>query len=329
MSNNNHSQLIKRLLTQFKIIRIKKWKFVWAILLSTIEITGYILTIIATVLTIAQVMGYKIDYNIIERNNGTPIPFIGFVLLSVIFIAFVSAVIKNWPSTVSSIYHKGINIIVECCNLFEQNGLKVIHTTDTFDMDRIKPKSVVGQFVSLCSQIGYDLKGEIKKNLPKEAFIKTDENLPGLKERYLLGTVCKLKPQKIDTTLLDISDFCLVAFSHIVPGSVKIEEDEYKDALSRMWKNLSDPGVKEDDIINVTVIGNKFLPIPDDYSITLKISLMLETFFEASRKQRCCNTLRICIHADDMAKIDFSKFDSVLQYLSERSVLLHQIETKK
>lgn len=317
------SQRTKRFQNQWQIVRMNLSEFSKSVVLQTLDYIGYILTGVATFLTIAQMIGYKVDYSVVERNIGMRVPFLLFLMLFIALFAVVFAIIKKWPKTATSIVHNDIKIIVECCNIFEQDGFKVIHSTDTFDVDRIMPKSLIGQFVELCSDNNIDIKKHINNNLPMDEYVQTDDELEGLKDRFQLGAVCTFRNVRdSDENILELRKFCLVAVSHLYPGTVKLEVDEYKESLLRMWGNLAKPGIKDDDTINVTVIGNKYLPIPDTYNVTQKIGLMIETFFEVSKKRRVCNTLRICVHSDDMAKINFFKFDAVMHYLSERNVLL-------
>lgn len=315
-----NSQFIRRFVNQIKIIRYRKWIFTKELGKQTFQHIGHILTLLATALTIMQWIEKGISQNDI---NDLPFSY-GTIIIFVILCAFVWALLDVWPKTITHICHKKINVVVEVCNIFEQTGLKVIHTTDTFDMDRVKAGTVVAQFANLCRNNNFDVTKEIIKNLKNDDFVESDNSLPGLKDRYKLGSVCFFGSFPDDVkNARHFSKYCLVAFSHIHPGYVdRLSLNEYIETLGIMWNNLSVANVNSDNTINITVIGDQNLRLPDDCNFTQKIGLIIETFYNASSKQGFCDTLRICVSVNDMAKIDFTKFDSVMNFLSERSELM-------
>ena len=190
-------------------------------------------------------------------------------------------------------------------------------------MDKIKPESVVDKFVKLCNNEGFDLKNHIKMNLPTQDFVETDNTLSGEKDRYKLGSVCPINFYSNNNENEITDSFCLVAYSHIKPGTVELDPVEYRPLLLNMWKNLSSPRVKEEsDTINVSVMGNRFVPFSHNYTITQRIGMMVETFFEASKSRKCCTILRICINEDDAFKIDFPNLNTILNYVYDRSDLI-------
>lgn len=305
---------------QIRIIQLQGAVFVKNVCYRFWKIYSYILSLIVTVLTIASFFYIKLAP---EQPSSFRIFLIVMIVTAII--AFISSLVTLWPRTKSTYQiNKNINVIVECCNILEQEGLKVIHTTDTFDMDKIKPKSLVDQFVKMCNIEGFDLKNHIKMNLPIKDFIESDSTLPGEKNRFKLGSVCPIKYHTNENGKEITDSFCLVAFSHIKPGTVRLDPEEYRPLLLNMWQNLSDSSVKDEtETVNVTVMGNRFVTFPDSYTITQRIGMMVETFFEASKKGKCCTTLRICVNEKDASKIDFLNLQTILNYVYERSALIH------
>lgn len=335
MRSNSKNKRIKTFVNQVYIIWLKKWQFTKDVVRYTIRHIGHILTILATSLTIMQWIEGSIGHNNEYIINGTPVTLetiiiingvhvtIGSIFIVVLSIAVTWAVLDVWPRTTTQIKHKDIIITVEVCDIFEQNGIKVIHTTDTFDMDRIKKGTVVAKFVEKCQENSLDIKKVISNNLNRCRYVETDNSLPGLKDRYELGSVCFFNTLSDENAISNLKSFCLVAFSHIHPGYVDpLSIKEYINTLEVMWQNLSVSGVGNDNIINITVVGDKNLRLPDDYNFTQKIASILETFFSVSHKGKFCDALRICISVEDMAKIDFQKFDAVMNFLSERNEYL-------
>lgn len=55
-------------------------------------------------------------------------------------------------------------VVLEVCNLFEQEGPKVVHCHHTFDTDPevLRESSVMGQFIKLCQDKQVDLDGVIR-----------------------------------------------------------------------------------------------------------------------------------------------------------------------
>ena len=207
-------------------------------------------------------------------------------------------------------------MIVECCDLFEQDGLRTIHCVDTFDTalgSVISPRSVHGAFLKICKERGVDIDSAVDNGLH---FIKpesTDENLPVRKDRYPLGTVCPVT--------IGNDKYCMVSFTHLQPnGSIAITRKEYTDFLLSMWRNLANPILREDEV-DVAVMGNRFVDLPAEFSTEQKIDLMIQTFFVAAKEKSCCRTLRICVHESNMTEIDFPHYNVIIDHLAKRPVI--------
>ena len=181
------------------------------------------------------------------------------------------AVLRNWPRTRAVYKDKKTDIwvIIECCDLLQQKGLKVVHTVDTFDTDLariISPRSLHGAFLKLCEQAGVHADEQIDATLEHLVPRTVDEKLPGRKRQYGLGTVCRVN--------VGAEPYACVAFTRLQPnGTIEITQEEYIRCLKQMWRNLSNP-INRNDIVNVAVMGNKFVDLPAEFSTEQKIDLV-------------------------------------------------------
>lgn len=236
------------------------------------------------------------------------------ILLAVL----VGAVVYNWP--VTRAYYKDkdtdLKVVIECCDLLRQEGMKVIHAVDTFDTELgtiISPRSLHGAFLQLCAQKHVDVDKLTDAALAHLTPVRTNEELPGRKAQYELGTICPVE--------VDGEPFCCLAFTRLQPnGTIAITKEEYVRCLKQLWRNLSDPRYRND-TVNVAVMGNKFVDLPSEFSTEQKIDLMIQTFFAISREKTCCRTLRICVHPDNAPDIDFQHYALIIAHLAKRPVL--------
>ncbi len=241
-----------------------------------------------------------------------------FLFILLILLLMGLALLVNWPHTRAAYKDKqtDIQVVVECCDILQQEGMKVIHTVDTFDMelDRIiSPRSLHGAFLQLCNRNHVDVDGQIDAALERKKPVGVNEELPGRKQQYPLGTICRVN--------VGDEPFCCVAFTRLQPdGAIQISVDEYIDCLKNMWRNLADPRNRSD-VVNVAVMGNKFTDLPSEFSTEQKIDFMIQTFFAVARERACCRTLRICVHPDNAPDIDFDKYPVIIEHLAKRPVI--------
>jgi len=240
------------------------------------------------------------------------------LVIVVLLLYAVLAVLYNWPRMIAMYKDKNtdIRVIIECCDILKQSGMKVIHTVDTFDseLDRIiTPRSLHGAFIRLCQEQQVNLDGIIDAYLERLEPSATNSQLPGRQNRYELGTICPI-------SFAD-NHYCWAAFTHLQPnGTITIAKEEYIACLKTMWRNLSEPLVREDEV-NVAVMGNRFVDLPAEFSTEQKIDLMIQTFFAVAREKACCRTLRICIHPDNVTDIDFGTYPTVIAHLAKRPII--------
>ena len=312
---NTSSRQLKSIHTKLKFLERHWRQLLWDVLKTAIAGFGIIITFSDALLSMLpedtwlHEMLHKLVY--LPFNHPA-------TLLIAIIILLLIGLVMNWPNTKAAYKDPktDLKVIVECCDLFEQDGLRIIHCVDTFDTALgtiISPRSVHGLFLKKCKQAGVDADAEIDNALRHTRPTSRDEALPGRKDRYALGTICPI----------DIGDntYGLVSFSHLnKEGSIEITRKEYVNFLMNMWKNLAAPTLRQD-IINVAVMGNRFVDLPSDFSTEQKIDMMIQTFFAVARKKACCRTLRICVHESNMVEVDFPRYDVIIEHLAKRPVI--------
>ena len=286
------------------------WKrLVWQSTLDFLQWSVLVITVIGSLIAFLP------DNLATWLKNTSANPVI-IVLLVLLLIAF--ALFHNWPETRAAYKDKktDIRVIIECCDILQQEGLKVIHTVDTFDTELeriISPKSLHGAFLQLCKQKNIAVDELLNTALETIKPLRRNKDLPGRKEQYALGTIC---PINIDT-----EPFCCVAFTRLQPnGTIKISKEEYITCLKQMWRNLANP-LNRNDVVNVAVMGNRFVDLPSEFSTEQKIDLMIQTFFAVAREKSCCRVLRICVHPDNAPDIDFEKYPVIIEHLAKRPVI--------
>ena len=241
-----------------------------------------------------------------------------WVLVLLLLAVIAIAVLVNWPHTRAAYKDKtsDIWVIVESCDLLKQKGTKVIHMVDTFDTELgriISPKSLHGAFLQQCKDKQVPIDDLLNAQLAHLQPVKEDPSLPGKTNRYTLGTVCPV----------DIEDerYCCVAFTRLQPnGTIEISKSDYIRCLKAMWRNLADPRIRGEEL-NVAVMGNRFVDLPAEFSTEQKIDLMIQTFFAVAREKACCRVLRICVHPNNIAEIDFAHYPIIMEHLAKRPVI--------
>ena len=284
------------------------------ILMSSIATFGVLITFADASLNVfpKESQLYNWMYQLVHLPFDKPVTIIVLILILMLI-----ATIAHWPKT-KAVYKDSrtdLRVVVECCDLFEQEGMKIIHSVDTFDTALgtiISPRSVHGVFLSKAQKAKVDVDEAIDKALKGVKPSGEDAELPGRTVRYPLGTVCPV--------MVGEEEYVLTAFTHLQPnGNIEIERKEYTEFLMDMWRNIASPLIRQD-TVNVAVMGNKFVDLPADFSTEQKIDLMIQTFFAVSRERSCCKTLRICVHESNMADVDFPHYETIISHLAKRPV---------
>lgn len=210
-------------------------------------------------------------------------------------------------------------VILEVCNLFDQEGLKVVHCHHTFDTDDevMRESSVMGQFIKMCKENQFDLDSQISKWIEKNKH-KSErvDILPCRKQVFNLGELC---PVNIDGDM-----FVLAAFEdlQLFLETGAMEFDAYLNFLDNLWKSLGKLSV-EKSVVNIPAFGNKIVNVANNsFTIDQKIGLIIQSYFKSMKKNRLFETLKICIYESDAKNLDLEKWDNVLlPYLFQFSQL--------
>ena len=292
------------------------WKqLCWEVVKNTIVWFSMILAFSDSLLEVVPEHSaiYAYTHDLWEYVFDTP----AILLCLLLLIAIIVLIIK-WPRA-KAVYKddtSDLKVIVECCDLMHQTGLKVIHSVDTFDTalgSIISPRSLHGAFLQKAKQHGEDIDALIDEQLQLHAPASTDNDLPGRKDRYPLGTVCPIE--------MGGTQYALVSFTHLqADGSIAVKQREYTEFLKRMWTNLANPKIRQDEI-DVAVMGNRFVDLPAEFSTEQKIDLMLQTFFMVAREKTCCHTLRVCVHTTNVTEVDFQNYATIIKHLAKRPML--------
>ena len=209
-------------------------------------------------------------------------------------------------------------IILEVCNLFDQEGLKVIHCLNTFDTDDevMREFSVMGQFIKRCKDKGVDLDAQIdkwaEKNVRKSVAVDT---LPCKKNIFDLGEVCPISTD---------SDTCLLAAfndlrTFIDTGAMDL--DSYLYFLDSLWVSLGRLSLDKT-VVNIPAFGNKIVNVASNsFTIDQKIGLIVHSYFKAMGKHLLFKNLKICIHESDAENLDLGKWEAIFPYLYQYSKL--------
>ncbi len=281
----------------------------------------YTITLISVVITFCASLFALLPSNSTIGNQLQTIAFLIFTspLYTILFILFflIIAVIVHFPRMKTTYKDPitDIRVIIECCDLLKQNGLKIIHCVDTFDTalnQIISPNSLHGAFLALAKSKNIDIDAQVDDYLSNVAPSATDSDLPGRTTRFPLATLCPVGIAN-DT-------FCMASFTHLqTDGSITITKSEYMSYLQKLWLNLAEPTIRQD-TINVAVMGNRFVDLPSDFSTEQKIDLMIQSFFAAARERSCCKTLRICIHENNATEVDFTHYNTIIEHLAKRPI---------
>ena len=201
-----------------------------------------------------------------------------------------------------------LTIIVEFCDLFEQEGAIVIPVSDTFDNDigqgLVNPKTLHGQFIEKYYHGNIPaLNAEINRSLNAVGAIpiQNEPALKGNKDRYDIGTVCPIKtPTKY---------FYLSALTFMKDtGNVDIQPEYIFDFLSKLWNFIPHFGDYHD-VVNIPVIGTGLNRLPASYTSQFIVQEIANSFFVTSKVQTFCKTLRICLYEKNYKFYDFDNLN--------------------
>ena len=213
-----------------------------------------------------------------------------------------------------AIANSDLEIEISFCDIFEQEGLKVIHVMDTFDTDLLRPglidkRTIHGKFLTKISSnenLFQLLRQQIEIGLT-DYQAEYNNNLPVNKNFYEIGTVVIAN--------VNNENYAIVAFSkmqadmHVVMPQT---EEEYSDFLVKMWQNLYRRSTS-DDTVNVTIFGDGLNRMPTNFTKEKKIREIVSSFI-ACNNSTGYKKLRICLKLGNKSSEEIEKY-YYLKYL--------------
>lgn len=206
-----------------------------------------------------------------------------------------------------------IRIIIESCDLLKQRGVKIIHSSSTFDTDSkiVNPNSLFGVFLNKHQEYLHDI------DLQIDSFCdhignhgSFDSGLPYRKRRFKRGTVCPIH--------IDLCDVCLASFcdSSILLHADHITINDYLEYWTNLWKSLANISIPKKEI-SVAVPGGNILSVGSGFfSLDQKIAVIVHSFCRSVTSGCPFQTLRICIHQEDSSFLDWAGWqNSILPFL--------------
>jgi hypothetical protein len=226
-----------------------------------------------------------------------------------IIIALISAYIHRRRLKIQKTFsNTDLTVIVEFCDLFEQQGAIIIPVSDTFDNDTtnglVNPRTLHGQFLQkFYSSNIPTLNNEIQATLRRKGVqpIQTDQNLKGNKDRFEIGTTCPIKTHN--------KYFYLSSLTYMRDtGNVDMRAEYIYDFLSSVWNFIPTHG-EYHEVVNIPVIGTGLNRLPANYTNQFIVQEIVNSFFATSKVQTFCKTLRICLHLKNYKYYNFENIN--------------------
>lgn len=243
--------------------------------------------------------------NLFKDWFSNNILYCGLAIIVIVFIVRRRKTSFSWK-----INGTNLSVEISLCNFFRQDGLKIIHVTDTFDTDYsieglIDSKTLHGQFLdkhrNKIVEIDHKIENELKR------CTKTKRNdLPAKKYTYPIGTVAMVN--------VDNEHYALAVYSRMQPDKHAImpqNKEQYNDFLVNMWMNLTKIATT-DETVNVVVFGEGLNRMPAVFTKQKKISEIIRSFIDCSLEGVSYKKLRICLKYNK--KENLEKFER-LRYL--------------
>ena len=259
------------------------------------------------------------DINNLKAYFSNHILFFAIILIVVLFL-----LCRRKSSFAWKINGTNLTVEIALCDFFKQEGLKVIHVTDTFDTDLtvsnlIDPKTLHGQFLNRFHTKRKEIDRQIMEEL--ESYDgKRNNELPAKKYSYPIGTV----------VMINIAEnhYALTAYSNMQPNKHAVmpqNKEGYNDFLVTMWVNLAQK-TTTDETVNVVVFGEGLNRMPASFTKQKKISEIIRSFIDCSLAGVSCKKLRICLKYNK--KENLEEFDKLqcLQYQFDSMNV--QVQTK-
>ena len=214
-----------------------------------------------------------------------------------------------------------IVIEIQVGDMFNTDGAFVISTSTTFDTDMslIPEDSVQGQFAQ---RYYYDntehLDHDIEKELEGREYDVIEDNRRGKKNRYEIGTVVKLQPQKQVTYLVAAADMN----EH---GKDSGSLEDMKEGWGDLWDYIRERGELVPLVMPVLGTGHARINVPREDMIREIIS----SFIAACSEKKFCEKLTIVVWQKDYREhdINLQKLGDYLQHLCEYTDIRDKTDT--
>lgn len=214
------------------------------------------------------------------------------------------------------INNSDLKIELKFCDIFSQEGAKVIAVMDTFETefrDNLVDRNtlhgkVISKYYTDKEQI---LEDEISQSLKrtKSILLETNTSFIGKQDRYTIGTTVVVKPE-------NEYFYWVAAAAQTESGNVIINPEYLIDALANLWQFIPTYG-KQFDTINIPIIGKGVDRLPPEYTHQRIAREIANSFITSSKQKKVCKTLRICLYPKDSQYFDIPKLLDYINHLKE------------
>ncbi len=269
--------------------------------------------------TFIEITSYFLDY--FKNKDGTNVyelTFRGYIWNNLLFefgiFIFLSIYLNRIKQkTIISLNGSDLEIELKYCDIFSQDGAKIIPVVDTFDTDfnnnLVDQNTLHGMVISkFYSNKILILDNEIASSLSntKSKPLLTNNNLKGKKQKYKIGTTVILEPHQ--------EYFYLTALTSMTEtGNVKIQSSYLYDFLTNIWQFIPDHG-KNFNTINIPIIGKGINRLPPEFTHDRILLEIVNSYMTAVREKAFCKKLRICIFYKESSYIDLEKIVSYIEH---------------
>lgn len=218
-------------------------------------------------------------------------------------------------------------IIIEEANLFDQDGLKIVHCPRQFEThsDVICHHSLIDQLVCKSREAQADIDKQIDdwcRQNAKDGHV--DQRLPRRQVVFKFGKLCPI--------VIGSEHFYLAAFNYsssqqdLKPLNVQ----DYIAFWNNIWANLQQLG-NTPRTINVPIPGGVHVDFMNrHFDINQKIGIIVSSFFQFFKSTGRDYTLRICLYGDDVMDVEIDHwYEAILPYLYHMSFLNIQMAVPK
>lgn len=213
----------------------------------------------------------------------------------------------------------GCSVEISNVDIFEQDGVKIIHGPRTFDThpDIVPPQTVYGLLIKFCEEKSGALDTQIDhwcNAITQKG--EVHQEYPHRKIRFQEGELCPI--------IVDDEVYCIAAFSDTESVFVadNIVLGQYLSYWKNIWKNLQRLSIDKS-VVNVAVPGTRLVSIgPSSFGYEQNIAIILYSFFKSITDTNKCKTLRICLYGSPADDFDFEGWMShITPFLYSQSIL--------